>query len=153
MFIFRTISDLNKKSSFSSFWRNSFQSKKVNRVKKSYSIYFVECDTLINLINIPVVSFLLFISFPWRETKVCTRQVKVQIRKITLIILTLKGENADSGGKKKHLSITFLAHRLRLFHLTTEIVRTESVKNGHQIANTMNNNRNKRSKVPIVGKY
>ena len=62
-----------------------------------------------------------------------TRQVKVQIGKSTLIILTLKGKTADSDGKK-HLSIHFFPHRLRLFHLPTENVRASSVRSTHQSA-------------------
>ena len=35
---------------------------------------------------------------------------------------------------KKQLAIHFFPHRLRLFHLSTEKVRAQSVRNGHQSA-------------------
>ena len=79
-----------------------------------------------------------------------TRQVKVQIRKCTLIILTIRTKNADSG-EKKHFSIHFFVQRMRLFHLLVGNVRAQSVRNGHQSVNsradTKNINTNKRSKV------
>ena len=50
----------------------------------------------------------------------------------------------------KQLSVHFFSHGLRLFHLSTEKVRVQSVRNGHQsgysCADTTNNNINKRSK-------
>ena len=50
----------------------------------------------------------------------------------------------------KHLSVHLFLHRPRLFHLSTEKVRVQSVTNGHQNgfsrANTINNNINKTSK-------
>ena len=49
----------------------------------------------------------------------------------------------------KHLSIHFFLHGPRLFHLSTEKVRVQPVRNGHQSgyarADTINNNINKRS--------
>ena len=45
-----------------------------------------------------------------------TRQVKVQIEKSMLIILTLKTKVPTLAGNK-HLSIHFFPQRLRLFHL------------------------------------
>ena len=48
----------------------------------------------------------------------------------------------------KHLSVHLFPHRLRLFHLSTEKVRVQSVKNGHQRgysrADKINININKR---------
>ena len=38
-------------------------------------------------------------TFPWRETYLFTRQIKVQIGKSTLTILSIKGKDAESGGK------------------------------------------------------
>ena len=38
-------------------------------------------------------------TFPWRETKLFTRQIKVQIGKSTLIIIFIKENDAASGGK------------------------------------------------------
>ena len=50
----------------------------------------------------------------------------------------------------KHLSVHFFLHGPRLFHLSTEKVRVQSVRDGHQIgysrADTINININKRSK-------
>ena len=50
----------------------------------------------------------------------------------------------------KHLPVHFFLHGPRVFHLSTEKVRVPSVRNGHQnsysLANTINNNKNKRSK-------
>ena len=52
---------------------------------------------------------------------------------------------------KKHVSINFFAHRLRLFHLSTENVPAQSVRNGHQSAysraDTLNNKVNKKPKA------
>ena len=52
--------------------------------------------------------------------------------------------------RNKHLSVHFFFHGLRLFHLSTEKVRVQSIKTVHQTgycrANTINNNINKRSK-------
>ena len=55
---------------------------------ESYNIYINNC-TFISPIY----------TFPWRETYLFTRQIKVQIGKSTLIILFIKGKYADSGGK------------------------------------------------------
>ena len=78
-----------------------------------------------------------------------TRQIKVQIGKSTLIILFIKENDADSGGKK-HLSIHFFPHGPRPFHLSTEKGTIRSVGNGHQSgysrADTINKNINTRSK-------
>ena len=58
-------------------------------------------------------------SFPWRETYLFTRQIKVQIGKSTIIILSIKGEMPNLAGNK-HLSIHFFLHGPRLFHFSTE---------------------------------
>ena len=51
----------------------------------------------------------------------------------------------------KHLSIHFLPHRLRIFHLSTEKVRAKSVRKGHQRAysraHSINTEINKKSKL------
>ena len=48
----------------------------------------------------PYITFLSPIyTFLWRDTNLFTRQMKVQIGKRTLIIIFIKGKNADSGGK------------------------------------------------------
>ena len=46
------------------------------------------------------LSFLPFTPFPWRETKLFTRQIKVKLGKSTLIYYLWK-TNANSGGKKR----------------------------------------------------
>ena len=46
-----------------------------------------------------VVSVLIFIIFPWRETYLFARQVNVQIGKGTLGINPIKVWKVDSGGK------------------------------------------------------
>ena len=50
----------------------------------------------------------------------------------------------------KHLSVRFFLHVLRLFHLLTEKIRVQCVRNGHQSgcsrADTVNNGINKRPK-------
>ena len=57
-------------------------------IPKGYNLYNNKC-TFISPIY----------TFPWRETQLFTRQIKVQIGKSTLIILFIKGKDADSGGK------------------------------------------------------
>ena len=57
-------------------------------VPKSYNLYNYNC-TFISPIY----------TFPWRETYLFTRQIKVQMGKSTLIILFIKENDADSGGK------------------------------------------------------
>ena len=89
-------------------------------------------------------------TFPWQETYLFTRQIKVQIGKSTLIILFTKEKMPTLAGNK-HSSIHFFPHGPRLFHLSTEKVRVRSVGNGHQSgysrADTINSDINKRSKV------
>ena len=60
----------------------------------------VEKHSLVFFILLIVVSFLLSIPVPHWETQLFIRRVKVQIRKSNLIILTIKGKNSISGGKK-----------------------------------------------------
>ena len=55
-----------------------------------------------------VLSFFLFLPFPWLETKMFTCQFKVQIEKSTLINLSTTG-NAKSGGQKTHVRSFFLS--------------------------------------------
>ena len=82
-------------------------------------------------------------TFPWRETYLFTRQIKVQIGKSTLIIIIIKGE-VPTLAKNKQLSVHFFPHGPRIFHLSTEKVRVRSVRNGHQSgysrADTINKN-------------
>ena len=52
-----------------------------------------------------------------------------------------------SLAENRHLSVHFFLHGPRLFYLSTEKIRVQSVKNGHQSgysrADTINNNTNK----------
>ena len=88
-------------------------------------------------------------TFLWRETQLFTRQIKVQLGKSTLIILSRKGK-PPTPVRNKDSSVQFFLHGPRLFHLSTEKVPVQSVRNGHQSSysrtNTIINNRNKRSK-------
>ena len=100
--------------------------------------------------NLPLVlSFLLFIPFPWRETYLFTRQVKVQSRNKYFNHNNYK-ENMPTLAGNKQLSLHFFRYRPRLFHLSTENIRVWSVGNGYQSAysraDTINNNINKWSK-------
>ena len=112
---------------------------KNSTIPKGYNLYNNNC-TFISPIY----------TFPWRETELFTRQIKVQIGKSTLIILFIKAEMPTLAGNK-HLSIHFLLHGPHLFHLSTEKVRVRSVGNGHQSgysrADTINTNVNKISKI------
>ena len=78
-----------------------------------------------------------------------TRQIKVQIRKSTLIVLSIEEKMPTLAGNK-HPSVLFFPHGPSLFHLSTENVRVQSVKNGHQSgssrADIMKNNMNNTSK-------
>ena len=60
-----------------------------------------------------------------------------------------KGKMPSLAGKK-HISVHFLFHKQRVFHLSTEKVRVRSVENGTQSGysrvDTRNNDINKRSK-------
>ena len=82
-------------------------------------------------IIIIVLYFLLFIPFPWRKTQLFTRQSKVQLRKTTLITPSIKEKMPTLAGNK-HLSIHFFLHGPRPFHLSTEKIRVQSVRTGHQ---------------------
>ena len=85
-------------------------------------------------------------TFAWRETKLFTRQIKVQIGKSTLIIFFIKEKMPTLAGNK-HFSVHLLLHGPRLFHLLTEKVKIRSIAIGHQSgysdADTINNNKNK----------
>ena len=70
-------------------------------------------------------------TFPWRETLLLTRQIKVQIGKSTLIILFIK-EKTPTLVENKHPSVHFFLHGPRLFFLSTEKIRVRSVGNGYQ---------------------
>ena len=78
-----------------------------------------------------------------------TCQLKVQIEKSTLIIFSIK-EKMPILAENKHFFVHLFLHGPRRFHLSTEKVRVQSVKKGHQTsysrANTINNkNKNQRS--------
>ena len=109
-----------------------------------------------------VLSFLLFIHLPWRETKLFTRQVKVQSREKYFIHNKYKGKMPTLAGNKQP-SIHFFLHGPRPFHFSTEKVRVRSVGNVHQSgysrADLINNNINideknfhKRKLVKHIGK-
>ena len=68
------------------------------------------------------VSFLLFIPFPWRETKLFTRQVKVQSGEKYFILNNYK-RNLPTLAGNKQLYLHFFLYRPRLFHLWTENIR------------------------------
>ena len=59
-----------------------------------------------------VLSFLLFIPFPWRETKLFTRQVKVQSREKYFNHKIYKGNMPTLVGKNTVLSISFSTDRV-----------------------------------------
>ena len=88
-------------------------------------------------------------TFPWRETKLFTRKIKVQTRRSTLIIIPIKAKMPTLVGKKQ-LTVHFSPLGLRLFHLSTETVRVQSVRNGYQTGysrpKTIDKNINKRCK-------
>ena len=96
-------------------------------------------------------------TFPWRETELFTRQIKVQIGKSTLIIFFINEKMPTLVGHK-HFCVHFIIHRQSLFHISTGKVRVRSDGNGHQSGysrtDTKNNNINKRSKkFSIKGNY
>ena len=95
-----------------------------------------------------VLSFFLFIPFPWRETKLFTRQVKVQVREKYFNHNKYKGNMPTLAGKKQ-LSFDFVLYRPRLFRLLTKSLRVWSVGNGYQSAysraDTMNNHINEQA--------
>ena len=62
-----------------------------------------------------------FIPFTWREPKLFTRQVNVQLGKSTLFIITTKGKTLTLTGNK-HLSLHFFLQKPRLFPPRTEKV-------------------------------
>ena len=74
------------------------------------------------------ISIVLFIPFPWRKTFLITRQLKIQKGKSTLILLTIKERMPTLAGIE-HISVDFLLHGLRFFHLSTQKVRVQSVRN------------------------
>ena len=63
------------------------QSKQLTFSRKSIQYQRLQTYKIIIII---VLSFLLFIPFPWQEAKMLTRQFKVQLGKSTLIILSTK---------------------------------------------------------------
>ena len=103
------------------------------------------------IITVPL--FLLFIPFRGGKHSCLNAKSTYKIGKSTLIISFIKGDMPTL--KIKHLSIHFFLHRPRLFHFSTEKIRAQSVRNGHQSgfsrADTINNNINKTSKKFSVG--
>ena len=79
-----------------------------------------------------VLSFLLFIPFPWQETYLFTRQVNVQVwKEKSSTYFNNKGKMPTVAGNK-HLSILFSPHRLRVFLVSTEEVRAWSFRKKNQ---------------------
>ena len=62
-----------------------------------------------------------------------TRQVKAQIGKNTFDIITSKLKMPTLAGNRQ-LFLHFFHHRTRLFHLSTENGRSQSIGDGHQSA-------------------
>ena len=79
-----------------------------------------------------------------------TRQIKTQIGMSTSIILPKK-EKKPTLARIKHSSVHFFPLGPRLFHLSTEEVVVQPVRNGHQSgysrADTINNNTKKTKEV------
>ena len=74
------------------------QSKKIllnSTIPKSYNLY-----------NINFTFFCPIYTFPWRETKLFTRQIKVQMGKSNLIILFIEEKMPTLAGNK-HPSVQF----------------------------------------------
>ena len=96
-----------------------------------------------------VLSLLIFIPFPCRETLLFTRQVKIESREEYFNHNNYKG-NMPTLAWIKQLSIHFFLYRPLLFHLSTENLRVWSVGNGYHSAysraDTINNHINKWSK-------
>ena len=80
-----------------------------------------------------VVSFFSIISFTWRETKISTSQVNVQKRKKYSKKFIYKREKPTLAGNEL-LSFDFFNHWPRLFHLSTENLRAQSVEHRQQSA-------------------
>ena len=76
----------------------------------------LECDKLYNN-NSTFISPIY--TFPWRETYLFARQIKVQQEKSTLIIL-FKKEKMQTFAGNKYPSVHFCLHEPRLLHLLTE---------------------------------
>ena len=100
---------------------SKFEGKKFQRVKQS-TWFLLKNGTLpksYNLHNNNCTFFSPIHTFPWRETYLFTRQIKVQIGKSTLIILFIKGKMPTLAANKQ-LSVHFLFQGPRIFHLSTE---------------------------------
>ena len=95
---------LDEKSGYNKTRRTSFCQKQLTEV-------FFKA-TKFNNRNTIVLSFLLFLHFPWRETKLFTRQVKVQIVKSSLIIILSKEKMQTLAGKKHLSPIPSLIYRV-----------------------------------------
>ena len=133
--------------------REKFQSKqtvnvsrKNNTVPKARKLYNINNSTFVS----PIYTFSLA-----GNTIVYTPIHGTNRQKYFNHIIN-KGKMPTLAGNK-HLPVHFFPHGPRLFHLSTEKVRVQSVRNGHQSgfsqADTINNNINKRSnRFSIRGK-
>ena len=73
-----------------------------------------------------------FYTFPWREKKLFTRQIKVQIWKNTLITLFMKEKMLTLAGIKQFFLFFSSFTDLVFFHLSTKKLRVRPVGNGRQ---------------------
>ena len=114
----------------------------------------VQYSKATNYILILVLSFLLFIPFRAGNINVYTPTRGTNREKYFNHII-YKGILPTLAGNK-HLFVHFFLHGPRLFHPSTEKIRVQSVRNGHQSgysqADTLKNNINKRwKKLSIKG--
>ena len=73
-------------------------------------------------------SFLLYLCFPWRETKTFTRSQRTKRKKC--FKYTIDKEDMPGVVANKHVSIRFLPQSPRPFPLLTDNLRAESARNG-----------------------
>ena len=91
---------------------SNMKEKGFNKSKQLIMSKLVQYQKAAICIIITVLSFLLFILFPWQETKLFTRQSKVQIRNSTLIILSIKEKCRLWREIKTSRSISFFIDRV-----------------------------------------
>ena len=112
--------------------------------KRNYTGYYRQSSQKKNNSCVFVRFFLLPLPIPWRETYFLTRgkhkslrPVKIQIKNSTCITNESKLNLACRLWREiNNFSIHVFLHRFHLFHLSTEIRRTSSVKDGHQLVDS-----------------
>ena len=108
----------------------------------------VEYSKATNYILILVLSFLLFI--PFRAGNIIVYTPNRGTNREEYFNHIIYKEKMPTLAGNKQLSVHSFLHRRRLFHLSTEKVRVQSVRDGHQsgysLADTINSNMNKRWK-------